>query len=328
MTWAAAITRSTDLHALEAIVEKGKSTFIEVGMALLRIREARLYKATHSSWENYCQHRWGWSGRRGNQLAQAAQVIAELGEVGNRVPGEHAARHLASLPSVEHRKAAVELAVEEAGGALPTEPQVRRAAAHVAAVPAGQLGFGLPGAPRRDLSQWDTRPETAAWLVKWSRVKRGMRVLEPSAGKGNVARALRAAGAKVTCVEIDPARAAALAADGFTVHAGDFLEYSARLGPGKHFDMVVGNPPYEKDQDRRHVLAMLSLVPKIGLLARLVLLEGQKRGETLWAQNRLKRLCVLSERESFEGDIDGTARSAFAAFEIHRGPGKSIVEWR
>jgi phage N-6-adenine-methyltransferase len=72
--WADAIGRSTDLVALERIVEKGKSTFLEVGFALIRIHDAQLYKSTHSTWEKYCEQRWGWTRTRGYQLMQAARM--------------------------------------------------------------------------------------------------------------------------------------------------------------------------------------------------------------------------------------------------------------
>ncbi len=43
---------SRSLAQLEAIVEKGKTTFIEVGMALREIRDGRLYKKKGSQ-RNY-----------------------------------------------------------------------------------------------------------------------------------------------------------------------------------------------------------------------------------------------------------------------------------
>lgn len=180
----------------------------------------------------------------------------------------------------------------------------------------------------RTLSQWDTRPETARWLVKWAGVKKRMRVLEPSAGKGNIVRELLAVGARVTAVEIDKARAAALDHEAVEhVHCGDFLAWAPQYAPGD-YDMAVMNPPYEHDQDRQHILAALTLAPVVVVLARLVLLEGQERRETLWEPHSLTRMRVLSERESFEGEVDGNARSAFAAYRIERGPGRSVVEWQ
>lgn len=118
-----AIARSTDLHALEQIIQRGRTTFLEVGAALLRIREARLYRATHSTWEAYCDQRWGWTGRRANQLVQAAEVAAEVGTV-VPIESERVARELARAP-VEERQAVLFEAHAAAGGAPLTGAQVR-----------------------------------------------------------------------------------------------------------------------------------------------------------------------------------------------------------
>ena len=47
-----------ELAECEGILERGLGTFFEVGHALLRIRDSWLYRATHSSFERYCQERW------------------------------------------------------------------------------------------------------------------------------------------------------------------------------------------------------------------------------------------------------------------------------
>lgn len=117
--WASAIERSTSLVELEAIVEKGRGTFIEVGLALTRIRDARLYKSTHSSWEKYCQHRWGWGRNYADKLARSAAVAAELAEAGTIVPNEALARQLVSVPP-EERAAVLAEAHELAQGGKPT----------------------------------------------------------------------------------------------------------------------------------------------------------------------------------------------------------------
>lgn len=344
MSFAAAIERSTNLHELEAIVAKGKDTFIEVGLALARIRDGRLWSATHASWEQYCRQRWGWTTRRANQIAQGANLAADLAAGGTIVPHESHARELARVEPDHRGLVLVEAQriADSDGRRQTTARDIAAAASGVVRDPAdviaeiradapaaAQLGFGMPGTPSRELSQWDTRPETAQWLVRWAGVKPGDSVLEPSAGKGHIARALRDAGASVKCVELDATRADALHASGFsTVACVDFLDYAARASEREHVDVAVMNPPYENGADLAHILAALTLAPRVVVLARLVLLEGQERRAQLWDKHTLTRLCVLSERESFEGDTDGTPRSAFAAFEITRGPGVSCVGWR
>src|ERR1035441_10571041 len=49
----------TQLEQCEEIIGRGLSTFFEVGSALLRIRERRLYQGAHRTFEIYCRERWG-----------------------------------------------------------------------------------------------------------------------------------------------------------------------------------------------------------------------------------------------------------------------------
>lgn len=85
------------LGELEAVIERGQRTFVEVGMALLEIRDGHLYQATHRTFEDYCLERWGWSLRRGEQIMQAAEVAGLLDA--NRGSGlnERQARELLPL---------------------------------------------------------------------------------------------------------------------------------------------------------------------------------------------------------------------------------------
>lgn len=113
-----AISRSTDLHALEQIIQRGRATFIEVGAALLRIREGRLYMATHNNWDVYCRDRWGWGRNYANKLAVASEVAVDLAAQGTVVPTERAARELVRVATPEERTAIVEEAreIREASG--------------------------------------------------------------------------------------------------------------------------------------------------------------------------------------------------------------------
>lgn len=88
-----------DFERLENVVEKGQKTFVEVGDALTEIRDRRLYRKDFNTFEAYCQDRWGWSKRRGNQLIEAAAVVHSLPEkMGTAVPNEAVARELKKLP--------------------------------------------------------------------------------------------------------------------------------------------------------------------------------------------------------------------------------------
>jgi hypothetical protein len=73
------------LDQLEAVIERGIETFVAVGEALMEIRDSRLYKQTHSSFDAYCKERWGFSRRRGYQLIAAAQVVEEVCTGGTQI---------------------------------------------------------------------------------------------------------------------------------------------------------------------------------------------------------------------------------------------------
>jgi hypothetical protein len=120
-----ALTRGerSDLRAAEEIIEQGIGTFIEVGEALLEIRNRRLYRDSHDTFEAYCRERWGFSDSRARQLVGAAETVTTVTVENLPAPSsERVARELASLPEPEQREAWSE-AVEQNG--RPTAAQVR-----------------------------------------------------------------------------------------------------------------------------------------------------------------------------------------------------------
>lgn len=92
-------TEQYELHGHELVIERGRSSFIEVAVALLAIRDGRLYRATHPTFEAYCQDRWDMKRNYANKLIVAAEVIGNLGTNVPRLPANEAqARELAALP--------------------------------------------------------------------------------------------------------------------------------------------------------------------------------------------------------------------------------------
>ena len=62
-----------ELERLEAIIEEGLPQFIEVGLALLEIRQRELYRLSHRTWTDYLRERWDMSDSRARQLISAAK---------------------------------------------------------------------------------------------------------------------------------------------------------------------------------------------------------------------------------------------------------------
>ncbi len=87
------------LADLESVIERGKTAFVEVGEALIEIRESKLYRLSYSTFDAYCKSRWGWSARYGQQLVDAATVVREIGP-GVRIP-EYEKHARALVPLVD-----------------------------------------------------------------------------------------------------------------------------------------------------------------------------------------------------------------------------------
>jgi hypothetical protein len=83
---------------LEAVIDRGMQTFVEVGEALAEIREARLYRASHATFEDYCRERWDMDRSYAQRHIDAARVVAMLPN-GNVPLYESHARELGALLS-------------------------------------------------------------------------------------------------------------------------------------------------------------------------------------------------------------------------------------
>jgi hypothetical protein len=66
------------LSELERVIESGLSTFQAVGRALMTIRDERLYKPTHKTFELYCRERWKMGRSYACRLIQACQIGQDL----------------------------------------------------------------------------------------------------------------------------------------------------------------------------------------------------------------------------------------------------------
>lgn len=74
-------TERQQLESYEVVIQNGLQQFVEVGNALLAIRDSRLYRQQHKTFEDYCQQRWGFTRKRAFQLMQASEVVARLSTI-------------------------------------------------------------------------------------------------------------------------------------------------------------------------------------------------------------------------------------------------------
>jgi hypothetical protein len=98
------VIECTDLEQHESVIEQGLKTFVEVGTALLAIRDGKLYRQAHGTFEDYCATRWGMTDRYARNLMSAAEVVGNL-KTGTIVPvlpaTESQVRPLARLDPIE-----------------------------------------------------------------------------------------------------------------------------------------------------------------------------------------------------------------------------------
>lgn len=90
------------------------------------------------------------------------------------------------------------------------------------------------------------------------------RILEPSAGTGQLAREAARRGATVDCIDIQPHLTNALRASGLynSVACCDFV----RMPPTPIYDAVIMNPPFDRERDIDHVSHALKYLKPGGVL--------------------------------------------------------------
>lgn len=143
------------LEEMESYIAFGLASYYTTGLALARIRDAKLYKVDemYGSWTDYVQDRWDLGGEtRANQIIDAAQIVDDLQKVfaeqGKSViplpTVESHARELKRLKTVEDMASVWEEAVETA----PEKPGKKRhiTAGFVEGLVQKKLGFLPPPA--------------------------------------------------------------------------------------------------------------------------------------------------------------------------------------
>ena len=120
------------LSVYEGVIRQGLELFVEVGNALARIRDARLYRAEFATFEEYCQTRWSLSRRHVNRLIAANDVVEDLGPIGPKPEIESQARPLASVPKKDRAEVWQQVVATAPVDAKTAKPKIT--AAHVANV--------------------------------------------------------------------------------------------------------------------------------------------------------------------------------------------------
>jgi len=96
-------------------------------------------------------------------------------------------------------------------------------------------------------------------------------VLEPSAGKGAIARFIDKS--QCTCIELNEDNRNILLSKGFNVVHDDFLTFDIK------YDVIIANPPFSKQQDIDHVLHMIKLakIRVVSVMSASILFRSNKK---------------------------------------------------
>ena len=133
------------------------------------------------------------------------------------------------------------------------------------------IGAKIPG-------YFPTPQVLAEEVIDKANIQPGMRILEPSAGKGSLIDALHAKHGKdfqVDAIEPIESLRTILAAKGHTLAGRDILEHN----PGPVYDRVIMNPPFENGQDMDHVRKAYDLLKPGGRLVAITGAGAHFRGD-------------------------------------------------
>jgi hypothetical protein len=123
MIEAITLQESSRLIELEKIVVAGMQSWIEVGEALIEIRDSRLYRIEAKTFEEYCQSRFKMSRQHANRLISSAPIARSL-ETTVSI-SEKAVREIAKV-APEKRQEVFQKATESASGHVPTARVIKQ----------------------------------------------------------------------------------------------------------------------------------------------------------------------------------------------------------
>jgi hypothetical protein len=125
------VNNDSSLEELEAVIERGLSTFIDVGRALLIIRDGRKYHpengGRYATFEAYCSAKWGMKRAHAYRLMDAVKVVDNVSPGRQALPtSEKQVRSLSSIEDPEQQRMIWDKAVETSPNGKPTYEYVKR----------------------------------------------------------------------------------------------------------------------------------------------------------------------------------------------------------
>lgn len=158
--------------------------------------------------------------------------------------------------------------------------------------------------PSFDREFYPTPGKLAGKMISMIDLTKVKTVLEPSAGKGDLAECLVSATKKFShgnnidldCIEIDENLRYILNGKGFRVVHDDFLTFST----GKRYDLIIMNPPFSNGDE--HLLKAISLMEHGGQIVCLLNAETLRNFHTNRRKLLNSKLCELDAKTVFLAD--------------------------
>ena len=166
----------------------------------------------------------------------------------------------------------------------------------------------------RNINKFHLYPSTEAvfeHMVSWTALNylgasgKRIKVLEPSIGTGFLANSLLAYGEKenrsfdIQGYDIDPINVVCCEEQGYQVEQKDFLT----VEPSKKFDLVMMNPPFNRNEFIKHIRHALKFLTPNGVLISVIpvgWLEDINSSDREWL---LERICCDSNDSLVKGDF-------------------------
>lgn len=158
-------TEQNKLIGLERVIARTQATFIECGEALATIRDERLYRATHVTFEAYCKEKYRFSRSRAYALMAASEVAGNVSQCETFPMSQRAAEELSRVPSAERQKVADRAT---SNGKPLTAARVKAAAKEPATHVLDKTGTVIPPAI---LPEWERAEEWTGRIRQLSAIK-------------------------------------------------------------------------------------------------------------------------------------------------------------
>jgi hypothetical protein len=166
-----------------------------------------------------------------------------------------------------------------------------------------QIANGEKRNLKKEFQFFGTPDRLADRLIELADVRKGQKILEPSAGQGAIVKAInRAIGDQnIYCYELMPINQSfLLKMDTVSLLGDDFLKNNS-LG---EYDRIIANPPFNKNQDIDHIREMYRLLKDGGRLVSIA-------SEHWQLSNNKKELAFREWLSEIDAEILDVERGAF-----------------